>query len=246
MIKTYLQLFLCSIGCILLCFSANAQDSITKRENNQNLEINYTVNQTTFNFRSNKFIDFKSVGTIIFPDSTDAVLMEIHGDKKIEAELKVTKDDYRLIFIHEGCLDEYYKNEEDWMAHFFKNIINSQKSTTDIKVDKSGNSGESIDTSNENAPIDVFLNTLKSIVLENDRSELLNTRIKKGCDIKEQKKIIGFIFSNFQIEQNKMDLLVLLLDQPSYSKENNEFVMAFVDQFAIESNKVLILKKLLK
>jgi hypothetical protein len=94
--------------------------------------------------------------------------------------------------------------------------------------------------------VDIFLNTLKNIQLEKNRVDLLSSKITQGISLNDQKKIIGFIFGNFMDESNKVQLLTQLIDSPSYTKANNDYLISFIDHLQIENNKVMLLKKLIK
>jgi hypothetical protein len=235
-----------------------------KTGDNEIQEILYTSDGATYLFRSDKVIDFKNKSNIIFPDGATVLLTETRDNNSIEAELRVQSNDYRLLLIREGNMLDYYKDESEWLTNFLKNIVrsqhkglpqNSMESNNDVtaratEFSKSGfssnNSSYTGDNLKSDQSIDVFLNVLKDIKMEQSRMELLSSKIEKGINPKDQKKIIGFIFGNFLLEENKVKLLGQLIDNPSYIKTNNDYLISFLDQLKFESNKVFLLKKIIK
>jgi hypothetical protein len=231
----------------------NTDVSITVEGDKQIQEIVYTIDSVTYSFKSDKVIDFSSHTNVIIPEGATISLIETRGNKTIEAELRVKNNDYRLLLIREGTMSEYYSSEDEWLTNFLKVIVRSQQNNPK-GITKCGISGSaSVITvspkdsmAKENVSMDAFLNVLKNLKMEQTRMELLSDRINKGINIKDQKKIIGFIFGNFMMEDNKVKLLGQLIDNPLYVKANNDYLLSFIDQLQMESNKVLLLKKLLK
>jgi hypothetical protein len=219
----------------------------------ENQEIFYTTGDASYSFKSDRIINFSDKSNIKIPEGSTVSLIEKRDNKTIEAELRIRNEDYKLIFIKEGFLSERYSNEDEWLKNFLKMIVRSQQdkhkeNSTTAQNDTINVIVNHIDqkSTETGLSVDIFLNTLKNIQLEKNRVDLLSSKITQGISLNDQKKIIGFIFGNFMDESNKVQLLTQLIDSPSYTKANNDYLISFIDHLQIENNKVMLLKKLIK